>query len=59
VAVNAVAPVGTRIVEASTLIEPVLGVSVYRALQDAQLSGFRSIEVHDNNTATVVWYRED
>ena len=53
-----VAPVGARIVEASTQIVPAVGVSIYQALHDAQLAGFRSIEVHDDNTATITWYRE-
>ena len=56
---NVTHPIGARIVEASTLIEPVEGVSIYQALQDAQLAGFVAIEVHDNNTATVIWHRED
>lgn len=52
-------PVGARLVEASTLIEPIPGVSVYQAIRDAQLAGYVAIEVHNNNTATVIWHRED
>lgn len=51
--------VGTRIVEAAVTITPEPGVDIYDALISAELRGFRSITVHDDNTATVVLYQED
>lgn len=49
----------SRVREVTTLIEPAEGVSVYDALHQAHPAGFRSIEIHDNNTATITWIRED
>jgi DNA-binding PadR family transcriptional regulator len=59
VAVSAHAPVGVQIEEAATVMVPAPGVSIYQALRDAELDGFLSITVHDDNTATIVWYQGD
>lgn len=53
------AEVGARIVEAAVQIVPEPGVDIYQALHDAHLQGFRTITVHDDNTATVVLYSEE
>lgn len=51
--------IGTGLREASILLTPDPGQDIYDALNNARMRGFRSITVHDNNTATVVLYQED
>jgi hypothetical protein len=56
---DAIAPLTPRVVEVAMQVVPEDGLSIYTALQRAELAGFRSIEVHDDNTATVVFYRQE
>jgi hypothetical protein len=48
-----------EIEEATSLLIPEDGVSVYQAIQDAQLSGYQKIEIaEDRMSATITWYKK-
>jgi hypothetical protein len=49
---------GARLVEASMRIIPEPDMSIYTAIQQAELAGYTAIEVHPDNTATVIFHRE-
>jgi hypothetical protein len=51
-------PVGARLIEASMRIIPEPDLSIYTAIQQAELAGYSSIEIHPDNTATVIFHRE-
>jgi hypothetical protein len=48
-----------EIEEATSLLVPEEGTSVYQAIHDAQLSGYQKIEVaEDKMSATITWYKK-
>lgn len=48
-----------RIQEAALLIEPEVDRDIFDVLHEANLRGYRSITVHENNTATVLLFERD
>lgn len=46
--------------EVTSIIEAVPGISIYQAIQDAQLEGYNSIEVDRlTNSAIVRWFKKE
>lgn len=49
-----------QIEEATSTISPAPGISVYQALNDAQLAGYRKIEVDvEKNSAVITWFKRE